>query len=311
LLRALGIRTVYTAHNLMPHEAPRQGDREAFTNLYRAVDRVVVFGEGSRRELVDSFGVAADRIRVIPHGSDGLVFSNVPRETARAELGIGPERKVILFFGHIKRYKGLEYLVQAFDSLRARVDGALLLIAGKVEKGDAGESERYAELLESLRAREDVVCASEYIPVSRVGAYFGAADVVALPYVETYHSGILMAAYAAGRPVVATDTGTLAEDVEEGRTGFVVPPKDAGALADRLVEILTRPDRGRSMGDEARRLSETRYSWSAVAGRTLALYRELVEGGEKSQSEARPDPAGTALRDSDGSRTPVVRGGRS
>ena len=121
-----------------------------------------------------------------------------------------------------------------------------------------------------------------------------------------------MTPYAAGKPVVVTDTGMLAEDVREGRTGFVVPPRDVDALADRIAEVLTRPDRGRGMAEEARRLSETCYSWSAVAEKTVSLYRRLLE------SEAAI--AGEAPGDCDGSPPPEgpdplamtggVRGGR-
>jgi glycosyltransferase involved in cell wall biosynthesis len=312
LLKGLGIRTVYTAHNLVPHGVERPGEREAFTELYRTVDQVVVFAENNRRELIESFGIAADRVCVIPHGSDSSLFPKYSQESARAELGIGAERRVVLFFGHIKRYKGLEYLVQAFDRLPARVDGALLLVAGKVDKSDPEDLQRYSTLVEALLSRRDVVCISEYIPVSRVGLYFAAADVVALPYVRTYHSGILMTAYAAGKPVVATDTGMLAEDVREGRTGFVVPPRDVDALADRIAEILTRPDRGRGMGEEARQLSETCYSWSAVAEKTVALYRRLLESESEIPGGAPGDRDGSPLPEGPDhlAMTGGVRGGR-
>ena len=98
LLKGLGIRTVYTAHNLMPHGVERPGEREAFTELYRTVDQVVVFAENTRGELIDSFGIAADRVCVIPHGSDSSLFPEFSQESARSELGIGSDRRVVLFF---------------------------------------------------------------------------------------------------------------------------------------------------------------------------------------------------------------------
>ena len=113
--------------------------------------------------------------------------------------------------------------------------------------------------------------------MSRVGFFLAASDVVVLPYVRTYHGAVLMMAYAAGRPVVVTDTGGLAEAVEDGRTGFVVPSKDPDALADRITAVLTLPDRGRALGERAQELSKTVYSWSAVAERTAALYWRLLE----------------------------------
>jgi glycosyltransferase involved in cell wall biosynthesis len=276
LLKRLGVRTVYTAHDLLPNVPARPGDRESLTRLYQAFDQVVVFAEGNRRELIDSFGVAADRVSVIPHGSGNDLFPTSSQESARAALHVEESKRVILFFGYIKRYKGLEYLVEAFDRVREEMDDALLLVAGAVSK-HASEFDEYSSLVETLRTRNDVVCDSEYIPSSRVGLYFAAADVVVLPYVKTYHSGILMMAYAAGRPVVVTSTGMLAEDVREGSTGFVVPPKDSRALADRILEILALPDRGRAMGEAGRQLAETSHSWSAAAAQSVTLYRRLLK----------------------------------
>jgi len=290
LLKRLGVRTVYTAHDLLPNDAPQPGDRELFAKIYRLVDQIVVFDESNRQELVRSFGIEAGRVSVIPNGSDGLLFPEPSQESARAELGIPRDRRVILFFGHIKRYKGLEYLIEAFDRVRETVDNALLLVAGHISRRDPAQFEYYSGLVAALRTRKDAVCAAEYIPMSRVGVYLAASDVVVLPYVQTYHSAVLMMAYAAGKPVVVTDTGGLAEAVEDGKTGFVVPPRDADALADRIAAVLTLPDRGRAMGERARELSKTVYSWSAVAEKTAALYRRLLEPGRAVRKEEASKP---------------------
>jgi glycosyltransferase involved in cell wall biosynthesis len=259
----------------------------------------VVFAEPNRRELIDSFGVAADQVSVIPHGSGNELFPTSSQESARAALHIEATKRVILFFGYIKRYKGLEYLVEAFDRVREEMDDALLLVAGAVSRHPS-EFAEYSSLVEALQKREDVVCDSEYIPSSRVGLYFAAADVVVLPYVKTYHSGILMLAYAAGRPVVVTSTGMLAEDVREGSTGFVVPPKDSRALADRILEILALPDRGRAMGEAGRHLAETSHSWSAAAERSVALYRRLLKPGSAVSGRTTGGHGGATLGRPDG-----------
>jgi glycosyltransferase involved in cell wall biosynthesis len=295
MLKYLGIRTVYTAHDLMPHEGAGPGDADALGRIYRSVDCVVDFGGATGAELVSTFSVPAERVAVIPHGADSVLFRVPSQEFARRELGIAADRRVVLFFGHIKKYKGLEYLVEAFDRTRRTLPDAVLLVAGSLSSEDREEYERYSDLLAGLRQRQDVVCISEYIPVERVGLYFAAADLVALPYVRTYHSGILLAAYAAGRPVVVTDTGTLTEDVQEGRTGFVVPPQDAEALADRITAVIGRSDRGRSMGEAARQAAMTIHSWSVVAKRTMQLYRALVGGAPPVEQESGHDlglPAG-------------------
>jgi glycosyltransferase involved in cell wall biosynthesis len=287
LAKRLGIATVYTAHNLLPHDAPKPEERQAFAALYRSVDQIVVFAQSIRDQVIDSFSISPDRVSVVPQGSASLLLQKFSQAFARHELGIPAASRVVLFFGHIKRYKGLEYLVEAFDRLHGLVEDVLLLVAGEISASDPGDHREYSDLIERLRIRKDVVCHAEYIPTSHVGLFFAAADVVALPYSHTYHSAILMTAYAAGKPVVVTDTGMLADDVQEGLTGFIVPPKDVSSLADRLAEILVRPDMRRRMGEAAQHLAETRYSWPSVAEKTISLYRQLL-------GAAGPPPRGNA-----------------
>jgi glycosyltransferase involved in cell wall biosynthesis len=106
--------------------------------------------------------------------------------------------------------------------------------------------------------------------------YFAAADVVALPYVRIYQSGVLHLAYTFGRPVVATRVGGLTEDIKDGKSGVLVPPGDENALATALEEMLADPERLAAMGEHARMLAETVYSWDAIARRTLDFYESLL-----------------------------------
>ena len=294
LLRRLGIRTVHTAHDLLPHEGALPGEREAFQELYRAMDSVVVFSEKTRRELIEIFGVDARSVAAIPHGADGM-FAEIHQEAARAILDIAASKKVVLFFGTIRPYKGLEFLIQAFDRVRERDEDVVLLVAGGGANAGDGEADYYASIVADLQARRDVVLALDYIPVSKIPVYFSAADVVVLPYVRTYHSGVLMSAYASSRPVIVTDTGALPETVEDGRSGFVVAPEDVDSLANRISAVLDLPDRGRKMGQRARELSETIYSWSSVGERHADLYRRLLEPRPANAAEQADSQASVPL----------------
>jgi len=285
ILKWFGIQIVYTAHDLLPHGPHSPADREFYGRLYRFADLVIVHTERNREELLESFGVERAATAVVPCGSFSLSsVEELSRDEARRELGISSERKVILFFGLIKRYKGLEYLVEAFDLLRSRIEGATLLIAGRVATEDPESGPFYEGLLRSLEGRSDVRLFPEFIPFARIGMFFTAADVVALPYVKTYQSGIIFAAYAAGKPVVVTDTGGLGETVEEGRSGFVVSPRDSTGLAEGLSRILASPETAEAMGRYAKHLSDTTYSWNGIARKTIGIYRNLI--GERRQGFA-------------------------
>jgi glycosyltransferase involved in cell wall biosynthesis len=283
LLSRLGFPVLYTAHDLLPHGSDLPSDHRALQAIYQTADQIIVHAEQNKRELVGLFEVEPRRVQVIPHGSYDFLFARgrPSKEEARRRFGIPSGRRVVLFFGIIKRYKGLEYLVQAFETVREHLHDAMLVVVGSIYNGDADSFDEYSRLIDGLRGRDDVLCVPEYVPVEDVGDYLRAADLVVLPYTKTYHSGVLLSAYAAARPVVVTDTGGLAEVVEDGKSGFVVSPRDAAALAGAILRALDPPGRAEAMGVQAGRLAVTTYSWDAIATRTIDLYRKVVQ--ERSQ----------------------------
>jgi glycosyltransferase involved in cell wall biosynthesis len=130
---------------------------------------------------------------------------------------------------------------------------------------------------------------NEYIPSNRVAEYFSTADIVVLPYTKASQSGVLLSAYAAGKPVVVTDTGGLAEVVKNGVSGYVVPPNDADALAAACVRLLTDSAARELCGCEAKRLADTTYAWANIGRTTKALYLALIGGSDvKGLPERRP-----------------------
>lgn len=277
-LSALGFRTLHTVHDLLPQERADDDERRIRGRFYRAVDRIIVHSENHKTVLIEAFDMKAERIDVIPHGSNDLFTADAPGGHAaiRSELGIAHDRRVALFFGIIRPYKGLEYLTEAFRIVRAHVPQATLLIVGAIYEGDPEAHQQYTSLIENLRREPDVHCVNHYVPLEKVGAYFAAADLVVLPYVKTYTSGVLLTAYAAGKAVVATDTGTVRDVVEHGATGFVVPPADVSGLAAAMMEALQNPARLAEMGRRARHVAQARYSWRSIAAATAESYRSTL-----------------------------------
>jgi glycosyltransferase involved in cell wall biosynthesis len=277
LLKLLRFKIVYTVHDLLPQESEACPDHHALEKIYRKADALIVHAESNKREFVSAFNVDPEKIYVIPHGSNDLFYTDkgMSKEAAKEELGVS-QKRVILFFGLIKRYKGLEYLVEAFREVKERLDNVVLIIVGKIYDKDREGFNFYSDLIGQLRSHENVVCVEDYVPLEKIGLYFSASDVVVLPYIRNYTSGVLLSAYAAGRPVVVTDTGGLKESVEDGKSGFVVPPKDTRALAQAIIETVASPDRCNQMGKYAKSLAESNYSWSSVASKTIALYRHLT-----------------------------------
>ena len=286
--KALGKKIVFTAHNV--NAAKRDGSDSALNRAtlkiqYRLADHIFVHTKEMKKELVADFGVSDSHVTVIPFG----INNAVPRtpgftpECARAELGIPAGKKVILFFGRIGPYKGLQFLADAFQRLSRECDDYCLVIAGKPKAG----AERYlAKIQESIAGLiEDgrVIQNIGFIPDEQTELYFKAADVVAIPYTASYESGVLFLAYSFGLPVIASDVGSMRDSIVEGRTGLLCAPGDAVGLAAAIKayfasDLYTNLDR---MRQEICAYANARNSWDTVGDVVRNVYARFVEGARQ------------------------------
>jgi len=270
--RTMTVRLVYTVHNVLPHEK-HLWHGWVYRKLYVSADRLIVHSYAAARWLCQELGLLPVRIAVIPQGNLSDFAEPVPKQQAQHMLGLN-NRAVLLFFGIIRPYKGLQYLLLALPRVREVIPNVHLLVVGHVHRNC--DLNRYRDLIERLGLWDMVSLYTAFMPHKQLGLYFGAADVVVLPYLETTDSAVIPTAYTFGRPVVTTWTGGLPEVVEEGRSGRLVPPGDCVALADALIDMLSDPVRIAEMGAYARHLAETRHAWPAIARATMELYQEVL-----------------------------------
>lgn len=253
-----GIPTAVVCHNLAPHEGFPLGG--ALTRRYLAGKILAVHG-GTDVDRALSLGASAV-VRLFHPLYDQYLHDAPSREDARRTLGFAPDRVVILFFGLVRRYKGLDLLIQAMGLLP---ENHLLLAAGE-NYGSERELEREAEGLAGRFVRHD-----RFIPDSEVGLYFRAADIVALPYRSATQSGVAQIALAFGKPLVATDVGSLREVMEPGSTGELAQAPEPACLADalsRCADLLKDPD----LEDRIRSFSR-RFSWTVYTEKLLEALR--------------------------------------
>ena len=269
ILRHAGYRVVYTAHNVIPHDA-KQPPR-GLCRVYTAAQRIIVHSPAIARELQSFYPEGVRKLRIIPHGTLLDDVPEVPRNVARTYLGLPSDARVVLFFGVVAPYKGVNCLLQAFSHVAHELPSARLLLAGKPNT----PTEPYLNLIAERELAGVVSTRFEFVPTQEASLYFGAADVVVLPYLEASQSGALLTAYRFGRPVIVTETGGLPETVEHGENGLVVPPGDEVSLAVAIIQLLSDPTSARRMGDRSKQLGLERHNWKAIARRTMAVYREL------------------------------------
>jgi glycosyltransferase involved in cell wall biosynthesis len=181
---------------------------------------------------------------------------SIPKQEARRLLGLTAPR-VLLFFGYIRAYKGLQVLLEAVARAVREVPIRLLVVGEFYD-----DEQKYRTLITELKLEDSVTVVSDYVPNDRVRLYFSAADAVVLPYLSATQSGIAQIAFNFDRPVIATDVGGLAETVRDGATGLVVPPDNPAAMADALTMFY------RKNLEEAFTLNvreeKKRYSWEAL-----------------------------------------------
>jgi len=271
-VKAWGIKLVYTVHEPPPADAARRR-RRAYATLCQAADQIIVPSEWGKLQLVKGLALDPARVHVIPLGNlDDFRGHVVEREQAKEALGIHPAESAVLFFGRLMPHKGLDVLIRAFPMVKDRIPGAKLLIAANPVESFS----RYERLIAQLGPVKDIIVHLGFVPQEDLGTYFCAADVVALPYIQAYHSAVLHTAYTFGRPVVTTATGGLPGDVEEGKSGFVVPPRNEEALAEAIGTLLADVEKRNEMGQYACHLAETKYAWPRIAKATLDVYRVAV-----------------------------------
>ena len=279
--RICGKRLVFTAHNVNIRK--RDGNdswlnRWTLRVQYRLVSHILVHTEQMKRELQCDFSVDAAKMSVIPFGINNTVpDTDLTRAEARKRLGLSADEQVALFFGNIAPYKGLEDLVTAFEQLVPANPKLRLVIAGRPK----GESSYWQRIQEKIRANglgSSVVERIEYVPDADTEIYFKAADVVVLPYRHIFQSGVLFLGYNFGLPAIATDVGSLSDDVIEGETGLICKPRDAIDLADCIRKYFSSTlyrqlDLRRR---EIRNFAQERYSWTKVGEIARSVYQSLL-----------------------------------
>jgi glycosyltransferase involved in cell wall biosynthesis len=274
-LRRAGITLTQICHEFEPRERTGLTQRLTRTTtraVYRSFDRIYLHGDENRQRFLTHFDVPPERVGTIQHGNEAMFLDLVDDGIDRVHdhLRIPPDRRLALFFGGLRPSKGLDDLLDAWPTVRSEVDAHLLVCGQPAGVDPATLRDRAA----ALGVADSVTIDAGYLPLGQVAGVMLAADVVALPYRTATASGVLQVAYAFGLPVVATETGALAEDVSHGVTGLLVPPSDPAALGRALVKILADPAEATRMGSAARAESE-RFGWGPIARKILDETREL------------------------------------
>jgi beta-1,4-mannosyltransferase len=263
MARLLGYRIVWTVHQLLPHEVLNERlDRVGAAVLARSSHVLIAHDDETAATVEEHLGISRSRITVIPHGSYvGVYDEGRSREVVRAELGIPVDAFLFLCFGHIREYKGVEFLLKAFSSID--FPGIALLIAG------APMDDRCAaEVRNAAAADRRIATLLELVPEERVAELFNAADAAVLPRSDGGTSGALVLALSLGLPPIVAAQPAYLTLIDNGIAGWSFDPSDAESLTETMRAVAADPAAVREKRAAAQEQASA-LDWNSIGRRTV------------------------------------------
>ena len=252
------VRTMFLCHNVFPHE--RFPMAKLLTKMTLKQGNYFIVQSTQDEEDLKSIRKYATYRKTVHPTYNAFKIQNLTKEEGREQLNIGADEKVLLFFGFIREYKGLKHLIDAMPVVSSELSKVKLLVVGDFSGEE--DKNRYVNQIKDRKVEECVEVHDGYTPDKEVEKYFAAADLVVLPYESATQSGIVQIAYGFEKPVVVTNVGGLPDVVTDGKTGYVVEPKNSAALAEGIVKFF-REEQAEQFHQHIVEEAE-KYSWSRM-----------------------------------------------
>lgn len=277
----LNKRVIYTAHNvntLERNNADNLWNRLTLKYFYKKVDHIIVHNNKSKKELIEKFNINENKISVIKFGLN--IFTpqkGITKKEAIFKLNLPASKRIILFFGAIHVYKGLEFLLDAYKQLIKESDQFHLVIAGDIR--DHSYFNMIKGIIKSNFTNEHISTFFRFIEENEIEYFFSAADCLVLPYRSISQSGVHFLSYSFGLPVIASDVGSFKEeDIILGKTGFIFKAEDSNDLKKALLnyfdsELYKDIDNHKS---KIKRWAFETYNWDNIAKTTFNCYKKLI-----------------------------------
>ncbi len=264
LVKKQNIKVLAITDNVIPHEK-RIGDKQLASYFIKGCDGFVTMSKAVMSDL-EKFTNKTHK-KYLLHPLYTAFGEKVPRQEARLKLNLKPEDQVILFFGLIRKYKGLDLLIEAFSLLKTNPNNKLL-IAGEFYE----DKQPYLDLISKYHIEEQVILLDRFIPNDDVKLYFSAANIVALPYRSATQSGVTQVSFHFEVPTLVTNVGGLGEIIPHNVAGYVVEPNPQ-AIAKSLDDYFE--NKKEQQFTEGMKHEKQKYEWSIFVNEVVDLYNGL------------------------------------
>lgn len=266
------ILTIHDINNFDSHFY----DKIYFKKIYNAVDSLIIQTENNIERFKKLFPeVNENKIHLAYHGHF-LGFADVhDKNDARKHLGLPMDKFVFMFFGQIKKVKGVDLLIKAFSDVVKEYPDSYLLIAGKIWHSN---QEYYEEVIKSNNIpTESIRTDIKFIPDNDIGYYFSACDIVCLPYTELYQSGVVQLSYAYKKPAIVSDLPAFLTVVKDDSMGYIFKTGDIGSLSEKMRKAIQNKENISYLSECCYEYIKEKYSWDTIADKISNIYEELLK----------------------------------
>ena len=275
IVKIRGKKRIITVHNITPHTTDFPSvflDKILNRIIFPFTDHFIVHNKRNMNKFLNLYKIDENKISIIPHGSITPYqnIKNIPKEKARKHLNIPSNKKVILFFGYMWNYKGLDVLLKSLKIVKENMNEVVLLLAGQPLR----DWKKYEKIIKENRLYNCIIKVLKYIPDSETEYYFSSADLVALPYYEhpfDTHGGVGALALSFKKPMIVTDVGGLPEYVKDKRV--ISNPNNVEELSQKIIFILNDESLLKKLSKDSEKLSK-QLSWDKIADTTIEVYNK-------------------------------------
>lgn len=256
------VRYVATVHDILPFHQMFY-DFFFHKRLYKLADKIILQAESNIERFAQIFPESSNKTILIPHGHFLDYCSEFSKNDSRKKLNIPIDKTVFLFFGQIKKVKGLDVLLQALAELKNKgCKDFLLVIAGSIQNVDFDE---YNSIIQQNDLEDFVKLDIKYIPDDDIKYYFSSCDVCVLPYSDVYQSGVIQLVYGYKKPVVATKLPAFTQFVIEDKTGYVAEVNNVTSLANSMEKAINDSNDWNEKGLRGYSLVKEKLDWNKIA----------------------------------------------